>query len=123
MKDELEMQKQVTEKGQEEKEVPFEELSEEERLERARALLEEHKRRYRQRIEDTKARIRRRSEYQRLRRIGREYRYTVEPGDTLEQIARTFYAKPERAPEILEANADVISDPEHLEPGMELIIP
>ena len=100
-----------------------EELSAEEKLEYARQQLEKHERLRRQRIEDAKARIRTRGEWSRARRLGLPYRYTVRAGDTLETIAKTFYAKGERWPEIYEANAAAIPDPEALEAGQELLIP
>lgn len=90
--------------------------------ERARRLIRKHEQAYRQRIEDAKARIKMRREWRRTKRMGRAYTYTVQPGDTLEVIAQTFYAKPEHWPEIYEANAERILDPEALEPGTELII-
>jgi nucleoid-associated protein YgaU len=102
-----------------------EELSPEEM---ARQLLQEHQQAYRQRIEDAKAKIRMRAEWRRVRRLGQTYTYTVQAGDTLETIAKAFYAKPERWHEIYEANAEAIpgpaeSHPQALEPGTELIIP
>jgi nucleoid-associated protein YgaU len=102
-----------------------EELSPEER---GRRLLREHQRAYRQRIDDAKAMIRTRGEYHRAKRMGQTYTYTVRPDDTLETIARVFYAKPERWPEIYEANEDklpgpVDAHPQPLEPGTELVIP
>ena len=102
-----------------------EELSPEEQ---ARQLLQKHQQAYRQRIEDAKAKIRMRAECSRARRLGQTYTYTVRAGDTLETIAKAFYAKPERWREIYEANAEAIpgpadAHPQALEPGMELIIP
>jgi nucleoid-associated protein YgaU len=102
-----------------------EELSPEER---ARQVLQKHQQAYRQRIEDAKAKIRMRAECSRARRLGQTYTYTVRAGDTLETIAKAFYAKPERWREIYEANAEAIpgsadSHSQALEPGMELIIP
>ena len=99
-------------------------LSEEEGLE----MIRKHKQAYRQRIEDAKARIRTRAEWRRLKRLGQTHTYTVQPGDTLETVAMIFYAKPERWPEIYEANAARISGPaelhpQPLEPGTELVIP
>lgn len=96
--------------------------------ERTLELIRQHKQAYRQRIEDAKARIRTRAEWRRAKRMDWDYRYTVQPGDTLETVAKIFYAKPERWPEIYEANADRVPEPgeegpQRLEPGTELVIP
>jgi nucleoid-associated protein YgaU len=107
--------------AEEEPAVP--ELTEEEKLERAKALIAQHEREYRQRIEDAKARIRTRGVYQRARREGRIYMHTVQPGETMADIARIYYAKSERWEEIYEANKDRIPDSGEPPPGMELRIP
>jgi len=96
--------------------------------ERGLQMIRAHKQVYRQRIEDAKAKIRTRGEWRRAKRLGQTYRYTVQPGDTLATVAKIFYAKPERWPEIYEANAERIpgpadAGPQALEPGMELVIP
>jgi nucleoid-associated protein YgaU len=96
--------------------------------ERGRRLIQAHKQAYRKRIEDAKAMIRTRGEYHRAKRMGQTYTYAAQPGDTLEAIAKMFYAKPERWPEIYEANADRVpgpadAHPQALEPGTELVIP
>jgi nucleoid-associated protein YgaU len=105
-----------------------EELTQEEREQRALELIRAHKQAYRKRIDDAKAMIRTRGEYHRARRMGKTYTYATQPGDTLETIAKMFYAKPERWPEIYEANAERVSEPgeegpQPLEPGTELVIP
>jgi nucleoid-associated protein YgaU len=104
------------------------ELTQEEREQQALELIRAHKRAYRQRIEDAKAMIRTRGEYHRAKRMGKTYTYAVQPGDTLETVAKIFYAKPERWPEIYEANAEQVPEPgdegpQPLEPGTELVIP
>jgi nucleoid-associated protein YgaU len=104
------------------------ELTQEEREQQALELIRAHKRAYRQRIEDAKAMIRTRGEYHRAKRMGKTYTYAVQPGDTLETVAKIFYAKPERWPEIYEANAGRVPEPgeegpQPLEPGTELIVP
>ena len=96
--------------------------------ERAREVLREYQQARRQRIEDAKAMIRTRGAYHRARRMGQTYTYTVQPGDTLATVAKIFYARPERWPEIYEANAAKIpgpaeAHPQPLEPGTELVIP
>jgi nucleoid-associated protein YgaU len=105
-----------------------EELSQEEREQRALELIRAHKQAYRKRIDDAKAMIRTRGEYHRAKRMGKTYTYAVQPGDTLETVAKIFYAKPERWPEIYEANAERVAEPgeegpQPLDPGTELVIP
>jgi len=104
------------------------ELTQEEREQQALELIRAHKQAYRQRIEDAKAMIRTRGEYHRAKRMGKTYTYAVQPGDTLETVAKIFYAKPERWLEIYEANAGRVPEPgeegpQPLEPGTELIVP
>jgi nucleoid-associated protein YgaU len=123
-----------TEAGPEAEEIETEatsEAKEEDELtpeERGLQMIRKHQQAYRQRIEDAKARIRTRAEWRRIKRLGQTYRYTVQPGDTLETVAKIFYAKPERWPEIYEANAGRVPEPgdegpQPLEPGTELVIP
>ncbi len=49
--------------------------------------------------------------------------YTVQTGDSLSSIAAFFYRDATRWTDILEANRDVLEDPDRLEPGMVLVIP
>jgi nucleoid-associated protein YgaU len=49
--------------------------------------------------------------------------YTVQPGDSLAQIAKQFYDNPDDSQKILTANKDRISDPDKLLPGEVLVIP
>jgi nucleoid-associated protein YgaU len=99
------------------------ELTEEEKEQRVRELIQKHQQAYKQRIEEAKVRIRLRGEASRARQVGRPYAYTVRPGETLADIAKTFYADPKRWPEIYEANKDVIADPDAVEAGQTLRIP
>lgn len=50
-------------------------------------------------------------------------RYLVQRGDTLERIARRLLGDPNAAARILEANRDVLQDPDELREGMSLRIP
>jgi nucleoid-associated protein YgaU len=115
---------QEMEAASEPDEVEEKPLSEEE----ARDMLRKHQQAYRQRIEDAKIKIRTRAEWRRAKRLGETYTYTVQPGDTLETVAKMFYAKAERWPELYEANATRLPGPaelhpQPLEPGTELVIP
>jgi nucleoid-associated protein YgaU len=49
--------------------------------------------------------------------------YKVQSGDTLSKIAKEFYGKGNDYPKIFEANRDKLKDPDHIHPGMELVIP
>jgi nucleoid-associated protein YgaU len=49
--------------------------------------------------------------------------YTVKPGDTLSKISQQFYGQANQYMKIFEANRDQISDPNKIQPGMELNIP
>ncbi len=49
--------------------------------------------------------------------------YTVAPGDSLSKIAKEFYGKASRWPEIFEANRDQLSNPDLIKPGQVLKIP
>jgi nucleoid-associated protein YgaU len=48
--------------------------------------------------------------------------YRVKPGDTLWELARTFYGNPLAWPKILEANRDRVPDPDLLAVGQVLTI-
>ena len=50
-------------------------------------------------------------------------RHTIMPGETLSAISRDFYGTPNRWPEILEANRDVIPNPNALRVGTPIVIP
>src|SRR5579872_5344211 len=52
-----------------------------------------------------------------------EQTYTVEAGDTLSKISKQFYGEASLYMNIFEANRDKLSDPNKIEPGMELRIP
>ncbi len=49
--------------------------------------------------------------------------YTVQPGDNLSHISKHFYGDPNQYAKIVEANKDLISDPDKIRAGMNLIIP
>ena len=49
--------------------------------------------------------------------------HVVQPGDTLEKIARKYYGTPERWSRIYAANNDLLRDGRPLKPGIELEIP
>jgi len=49
--------------------------------------------------------------------------YKVKPGDTLSKIAQEFYGKSNEYEKIFQANRDQLSDPDHINAGMELVIP
>lgn len=49
--------------------------------------------------------------------------YTVEKGDTLSHIAKHFYGKAGKWPEIYEANRDQLDNPDRIKPGQVLKIP
>ncbi|MEO0588748.1 MAG: LysM peptidoglycan-binding domain-containing protein [Planctomycetota bacterium] len=48
---------------------------------------------------------------------------TVQDGDSLARIARRHLGSPDRWRDLLEANRDVISRPEHIRPGQTLVLP
>jgi hypothetical protein len=52
-----------------------------------------------------------------------ERRYTVKPGDTLSKISREFYGDPNQYNKIFNANRNVLSDPDTIKPGQQLVIP
>lgn len=49
--------------------------------------------------------------------------HTIHDGDTLESLARRYYGDAQRASDILAANRTVLSDPEVLPIGVEIVIP
>lgn len=49
--------------------------------------------------------------------------YTVVKGDTLSHIAKHFYGKAGKWPEIYEANRDQLDNPDRIKPGQVLKIP
>ena len=49
--------------------------------------------------------------------------YTVQSGDTLGKIAKTFYGNAMEYPKIFEANKPMLSDPDKIYPGQVLRIP
>jgi len=49
--------------------------------------------------------------------------YVVQSGDTLSGISRKFYGSQRHWPKILNANRDILHDPNRLTPGLRLIIP
>jgi hypothetical protein len=52
-----------------------------------------------------------------------ERHYTVQSGDSLSKIAEKFYGKASEYNRIFEANRDKLSDPDHVRPGADLVIP
>ncbi|MFY2762688.1 LysM peptidoglycan-binding domain-containing protein [Arenimonas sp. MALMAid1274] len=52
-----------------------------------------------------------------------DQQYTVEKGDTLSHIAKRFYGKASKWPDIFAANRDQLSDPDRIRPGQVLRIP
>lgn len=49
--------------------------------------------------------------------------YTVQPGDTLSAIAKKHLGDANAYPKIFEANRDVLSDPDKIQPGQVLKMP
>jgi nucleoid-associated protein YgaU len=49
--------------------------------------------------------------------------HTVEKGDTLSHIAKTYYGRASRWHAIFDANRDVLDDPDKIQPGQVLKIP
>ena len=49
--------------------------------------------------------------------------YEVEPGDSLWEIAAELWGDGNRYPDLVEVNNGLFSDPDHIEPGEELVIP
>lgn len=52
-----------------------------------------------------------------------EQTYTVQKGDTLSHIAKTFYDRASAWKPIFEANRDQLDDPDRIKPGQVLRIP
>lgn len=50
-------------------------------------------------------------------------RYTVESGDTLSKISKQFYGSANEYMKIFEANRDILTDPNMINPGQSLKIP
>jgi hypothetical protein len=50
-------------------------------------------------------------------------RYTVQSGDSLSKIAKQFYGDSNAYNKIFEANRNVLTDPDKIKPGQELVIP
>ena len=50
-------------------------------------------------------------------------RYTVQAGDTLSAISRQFYGNASQYTKIFEANRNILSDPNKIQPGQDLVIP
>ena len=53
----------------------------------------------------------------------RYHTHTVEKGDTLSHIAKHYYGKANKYPEIFDANRNILDDPNKIRPGQELVIP
>ena len=49
--------------------------------------------------------------------------YTVQAGDTLSKIAKEYYGDANKYPAIFEANKPMLSHPDKIYPGQNLIIP
>jgi hypothetical protein len=54
---------------------------------------------------------------------GGQRRYTVQSGDTLSKIAKQFYGDANAYNKIFEANRNILSDPDKIRPGQDLVIP
>jgi nucleoid-associated protein YgaU len=52
-----------------------------------------------------------------------EKKYTVVSGDSLSKIAKHFYGDANKYMKIFEANTDLLSDPNNIQIGQELVIP
>jgi nucleoid-associated protein YgaU len=52
-----------------------------------------------------------------------ERRYTVKAGDSLSKISKQFYGNANDYRKIFDANRGVLSDPNKIQPGQELVIP
>jgi len=49
--------------------------------------------------------------------------HTVRPGDSLSKISHEYYGNANEYMKIFEANRDKLTDPDKINPGMELVIP
>jgi hypothetical protein len=49
--------------------------------------------------------------------------YTVQAGDSLGKISQQFYGKASEYMKIFNANKNILSDPDKIKPGMNLVIP
>jgi len=49
--------------------------------------------------------------------------YTVQAGDSLSKISQHFYGSANQYMKIFNANKNVLSDPDKIKPGMNLVIP
>jgi hypothetical protein len=54
---------------------------------------------------------------------GGQRQYTVQSGDTLSKIAKQFYGDANAYNRIFEANRNILSDPNKIQPGQNLVIP
>jgi nucleoid-associated protein YgaU len=54
---------------------------------------------------------------------GAARKYTVQSGDSLSKIAKQFYGNANDYNRIFEANRNILSDPNKIQPGQELVIP
>jgi len=85
---------------------------------------EDEKRRAEQAIEGKVGKISNHLEVQvALGGTGAARQYTVKSGDTLSKIAKQFYGDASQWKKIHAANADVIKDPDKIQPGWNLQIP
>ena len=49
--------------------------------------------------------------------------YTVQAGDSLSKISKQFYGNANQYMKIFEANRNILSDPNQIQPGQQLVIP
>lgn len=49
--------------------------------------------------------------------------YTVQAGDSLSKIANKYFGDMKQWPRIFDANRNVLSDPDKIQPGQKLVIP
>ncbi len=54
---------------------------------------------------------------------GQSRRHTVKAGDSLSKIAKQYYGSADQYMRIFEANRNILSDPNKIQPGQELVIP
>ena len=50
-------------------------------------------------------------------------RYTVKAGDSLSKISKQFYGNANDYRKIFDANRGILTDPNRIQPGQELVIP